>query len=590
MRLPLRAAPAASLLLITALAYFINAAAQTNASKGAAGAAGTVAGRVTTSDGKPVASVSVGLIPADINSSADFKNAGIAKTDTDGRYKIANVPAGRYRLLPLAPLYTSQNERQNGFYGSGGGKLVTVGAGESVEDIDVVLVRGGVVTGRVTNAEGKPVIEERISIYDAETSLQRGGNAPVIDGTFTGLETDDRGIYRVYGLAPGRYLVAVGQARDGGMVTFGPSGARYPRTFYPNALDAAQAKIVEVTAGGETSGVDISLAEPPKAYEAKGRVIDEHGNPVVGVGYGYGSLRGEAKSVGAWGSDGALTNEDGEFTLKNLTPGRYAAFAINDFGSPTPLEVYSDAVQFEIDDANISGLVVKVHRGASISGTVSLEGTTDRAVLARLQQVNINAGVRPAPGAAASDQINAPSFSQGSIKPDGTFRLTGLRPGKVVINVFGFGQTRGFTLLGVQRNGADASTGIDIAEGEQVTGVRVRVGYGASVVRGLIDLRDNGEPAALPAGGRMNVAVRRAGAATTPLPNLNGEVDSRGHFTIEGLMGGEYELMVTAFAPRAAGAPPTRLPVVRQLIVVPDSGETSVTILYDLSRQTEPNP
>ncbi|MDT7602457.1 MAG: hypothetical protein QOF61_454 [Acidobacteriota bacterium] len=585
MRLPLRAAPLLFRATLFAVAAYAVVAAQTPATKGAAGATSTVAGRITTGDGKPVASVGVALMPADFT--PDRKSAGSATTDTDGRYKIANVPAGRYRLQTLAPLYAPLDDRRSGVFNSG--KVVNVGAGETVENIDMVLVRGGVITGRVTGPEGKPVIEQRVSIYDAEQMLQRG-NAPVIDGTFTGLETDDRGIYRVYGVPPGRYLVGVGQARDSGMVTFGPSGAQYARTFYPNTVDPSQAKVVEVSAGGEATGVDISMADAPKAYEARGKVIDDHGNAVAGVGYGYGSLRGDAKSVGAWGTDGGLTNEDGEFVLRNLMPGRYAAFAVSDFGS-TPLDVYSDAVQFEIDDANVAGLVVKVHRGASITGTVTLEGTTDRAVLAKLQQVNINASVRPAAGAAAGDQINAPSFAQGSVRADGTFRLAGLRPGKVNINVFGFGQTRGFTLLGVQRNGADASTGIDVAEGEQVTGVRVRLGYGASVIHGQIDLRDGGQPAVLPPGARLNVIVRRAGAGTTPLPNINGEVDSRGRFVLEGLMGGEYELMVAGFAPRLPGAPaPPRLPVVRQIVIVPDNGEMTVNIVYDLSKQTEPNP
>jgi protocatechuate 3,4-dioxygenase beta subunit len=590
MRLPFRAAPAAFSILIATLAVVYacdRIAAQTNASKVATPATGTVSGRVTTSDGKPVASVGVGLMPADFNSPADFKTIGSAKTDTDGRYRIANVPAGRYRLQSLAPLYAPQGDPRSGIFG--GGKLVTVGAGETVEDMDVVLVRGGVITGRVTNPEGKPVIEERVTIYDADASLQRG-NAQPLNGTYTGLETDDRGIYRVYGVPPGRYLVSVGQARDSGMVTFGPSGARYSRTFHPGTVDPTQAKVVEVSSGGEASGVDISLAEPPKSYEARGRVIDDHGNPVAGVGYGYGSLRENAKSVGAWGTDGGLTDENGEFVLKNLMPGHYAAFAVNDFGSTNPLDVYSDAVQFEIDDANITGLVVKVYRGASISGTVTLEGTTDRAVLAKLQQLNINANVRPASGA-PNDQVNAPSFSQGGVKPDGTFRLTGLRAGKAFVNIFGFGQTRGFTLLGVQRGGADAGAGIDIAEGEQVTGVRVRIGYGASIVRGQIDLRDGGQPATLPPGARLVVNARRAGASSPTPTNLSAEVDARGHFVLEGLMGGEYELLVTAFVPRAPGTPaPPRLPIVRQTIVVPDSGETSVNLVYDLKQQTEPNP
>jgi hypothetical protein len=585
-----RLAHVKTLLLVALVVAQANPAApQATATKSAAVSAGTVSGRVTTSDGKPVANVGVALTPAD--SSPDRKAVARATTDAEGRYKMTGVAAGRYSLQTLAPIYVSPEDRTRGVFN--GGKIVTVGAGEAVENIDMTLVRGGVITGRVTNAEGKPVIAERVIVTDADQPDARGSTAWAVNPY--GFETDDRGIYRIYGVPPGRYLVSVGQDRASGTITVGPTSAQYARTFHPNATDAAQAKIVEVASGGEAANVDIALADAPKSYEARGKIVDESGNAVAGVGYGHGAVVGDARGVGAWGSDGSVTNADGEFVVRNLMPGRYAVFAIADFGG-SPLDVYSDAVQFEINDANVTGLVVKVHRGASLSGTVTVEGTTDRAVLSRITEVALFANVRPAPGATvASGEVSAPSFVSGRVNADGTFRLKGLRPGRLVINIQNFtSNARTFTLLGVQRNGADASTGIDVAEGEQVTGVRVRLGYGTGVIRGQIDLRDGGQPATLPEGARMAVAARRVVAGSASSATLGGsEVDSRGRFVIEGLVGGEYELTVSAFAtrPPQPGAPlPGRFAAARQTVVIPDGGETTVTITFDLSKHPEQNP
>jgi 5-hydroxyisourate hydrolase-like protein (transthyretin family) len=587
-----RAAHALAALLAATLAAAPaarRASAQAQAAKGTAtAAAGAVAGRVTLGDGKPAANVAIALVSAE--QGFDRKAAGRASTDGDGRYRITNVPAGRYRLQTLAPTFFSPEERGGGsFFISG--KVVTVGANETVENVDLTLVRGGVITGRVTNAEGKAAIGERVTVVDADQPARSGPGAWVVS-PFE-FETDDRGVYRVYGVPAGRYLVSVGQERDAGLITVGPAGAQYARTFHPNATEASQAKAVEVSAGGEARDVDISLADAPKSYQATGKIVDEAGNPVAGVGYGHGSVRGDVKTVGAWGSDGSVTTAEGEFTVRNLMPGRYAVFAASDFGS-APMDIYSDATQFEVTDADVSGLVVKVHRGASVSGTVVVEGTTDRAVLSRITQLNLNAQVRPAPGA-PTDQLSAPSFASGRVNADGTFRFAGLRPGKVVINLFAFDPaTRGFALLGVQRNGADAGGGIDVAAGENVTGVRVRLGYGTGVVRGQIDVRDGAQPGVLPEGARLIVFVRRAGAAEAGPTTNSAEVDSRGRFIIEGLMGGEYELSAAARVvvrqPGAPPQPPRRMPTVRQIITVPDGGETSVTIVYDISRPAEPNP
>jgi hypothetical protein len=68
------------------------------------------------------------------------------------------------------------------------------------------------------------------------------------------------------------------------------------------------------------------------------------------------------------------------------------------------------------------------------------------------------------------------------------------------------------------------------------------------------------------------------------------EIDSRGHFVIEGLVGGEYELNLYIYMPPQPGIPAARPQTTRRRVTVPDSGEVVVSIMLDLNPQTERNP
>ena len=553
---------------------------QTPAAKLATGA-GAVAGRVATGEGKPAANVPVLLTVADYNAKLIARTA----TDAEGRYRIANVPAGRYRVRALAPAFTSPEERAGGDVYTPG-RNVNVGANETVENIDLTLVRGGVITGRVTNAEGKPVAAEPVSVTEGDQDPRRRRSAWVMpDSEF---ETDDRGVYRVYGVPAGRYVVSVGQEVNNNSVHVGGRAPLYARTFHPNATDAAQAKVVEVFAGGEARDVDIVVADAPKTYAARGRIVDEAGKPVVGVTYWWAPMNGDQKSVGAMGSEGLPTNADGEFVVRNLLPGRYAVLAEDAGGvGVVPLgNNYSDITLFEVGDADVSGLVVKIHPGASVSGTVALEGASDRATFEKLMQLLVSAEVRPAAG----EESPAPVFKEGRINAEGRFRVEGLRAGRLKLNLWNRGLRSPFTLLGVQRGGADAAAGFDLSAGEQVADVRLRVGYGVSILRGQIEIRDGGQPAALPPGATLDVNARRVGSVAA-IGTMPIEVDSRGRFVLEGLMGGEYELSVTGWlAESSATRYGRRLATVRQKLNVSEAGETTVTVIYDLSKPSEGNP
>jgi hypothetical protein len=148
---------------------------------------------------------------------------------------------------------------------------VALGDGEEVDGIDFSLTKGGVITGRVTYAEERPIVEQYVNLMRVD---ERGQRIPSFSVNPFMFNTDDRGIYRVFGLVPGRYKVSVGDAPDSGMVRIGFGGGTYSRTFHPDITDESRATIIEVTAGGEATGIDIKMGGASKSFVATGRVID----------------------------------------------------------------------------------------------------------------------------------------------------------------------------------------------------------------------------------------------------------------------------------------------------------------------------
>src|SRR5204862_1434721 len=116
---------------------------------------------------------------------------------------------------------------------------------------------------------------------------------------------------------------------------------------------------------------------------------------------------------------GSSTNSQGEFRIEGLTTGRFAVFAMFDADS----EVYCNPVTFQVTDGDVSGLEIRVHRGATISGVVAVEGATNPEVFAKLAQLRVAA-------ITGSEELTAPGIPSGNIGPNGSFRINGVRPGK----------------------------------------------------------------------------------------------------------------------------------------------------------------
>ena len=501
----------------------------------------TISGRVTIKE-KGIAGVNVVVRRSDSSSSARRREGTYkAVTDEDGKYRITNVVPGEYRVLPVALAYVPADESERE-------RVLFVGKSENVENVNFALVRGGVITGKVVDSDGRPIVEEPVYVIT-------GADNRTYYGQYNS-NTDDRGVYRIYGLRPGSYKVAAGRGDN----AFMHAAVRtFKQTFYPSAPDAAQATIVEVSEGSETRDIDIVFSRTLTTYTARGRVVDgETGQPIPSVGYGITRYEQGGSSSRGWG---AVTNARGEFRVDNLSPGTYAI----SIAAPQNTDWRVEEMRFDIVDHDVTDVVLKTIRSATISGVIVLEGVDDKTAKEQLSRMMIMGYVdgRPSQSQGAASSVNA----------DGSFQIRGLAGGTILFHVHSNASVRVDRL---ERDGMVQPRGIVVKEREQVKGVRVVMQFGNASLRGKIDVANG----TLPADARFHVWARRIGEEPSMYSGNHGrpQVDARGQFVIEGLTPGNYEIDAGVYFPSAKVGY-----IAKKQVVVTAGATTDVDVTVDLN-------
>lgn len=510
--------------------------------------AAVVSGRVVL-DGKSSTSVEVVLL-----SEGNERRTEIARTSTDaeGRFRLNVEAAGRYRVMPFAPAYVSSNPHTVA-------KVITVAPGEEIKDVDFALVPGGVITGRVLTPEGRPAIAERIAVTPL---AQPDQNRSTLNLPGAMLETDDRGVYRIFGLPPGRYLVSAGTAGQSVAADVYNRRFSYTRTFHPNVSEETKAAVIEVAAGSEASNVDITMLPRGESFTASGRIVDaRNSQPLAGVTFGYAATRENGRVSGAPVRD-LQTDAKGEFVINKLTPGRYVVFV----SSNRDTGIYSEMLPFEVTKGDVTDLELKAEQGSSVSGMVVVEGVTDVNITRKLTGVSLgNILYQP--------QMIWTAQEMPVINADGSFRFNGLRPGTLRIAPNTQLLPRGFSVLRVERDGIAQRDGIDIPDdATNINGVRIVMAYGNGIVRGQSKINS----AQIPQGTPLFVFARRT---DSPTITASTEVDARGSFIIEWLAPGEYELMLGV---RKQGIPNGGMSfsTARQTVRVANNATADVTLVF----------
>jgi hypothetical protein len=378
--------------------------------------------------------------------------------DEDGDFRITDVPAGRYRIFALPTTLFRLGDVPVGDLGT----PLTIGEGENIENLEIEIKRGGVISGRVT-VSNRPVVEEQVNLF----KLDKSGKPVPIQPDLTMGRTDDRGHYRLYGLPDGRYLVCVGYSPSYGRLVTGLWSTGLTRIYYPGVTEQAEAKVVEVVDGSEHLEIDFDVGEPKKVFNISGRVVlAESGQPVTEVEISHISMAEDGRSQNNLRSSGVRSNAKGEFILADVLPGKHGIFIKPDQVNG----VFSELEVCEIRDSDVSGLEVKVRPGGVISGQLVIEGTSDPAVLSNLTQIRLSFFTR-------SGDINGSARQQVMVNPEGAYRVNALVPGRVEIGLVT--GARGFSILRIERDGAQISPqdGLELAPGENISNLRIVVGH-----------------------------------------------------------------------------------------------------------------
>ncbi len=408
-----------------------------------------------------------------------------AYTDAVGRFVFPGLPMGTYTIEASKPglVRTAFGARRHDRPGT----PVNLTDAQRSQNLQMRMPRGGVITGRIVDEYGHPasstnVRAQLVRIVNGERTLS---NVPMAGALF-GESTDDRGIYRLYGLPAGDYVIsatprnsawgdirrmtetdisaaqqAMKQPEATDVPVDPPMTMGYTAVFYPGALTAAQAGVITLKAGEERSGVDVSVQFVRTAS-------------IDGVVLATGSVRLEAVEllmmprVSASGADMTVNissanrrvGPDGKFSYTGITPGAYTISArLNPDGTP-PLWASADV---DIDGQPVSGVTLVLQEGMNIVGQMAFDADgVDPPTLFTRARVNLI----PAEGNAMIG-IGANTTV---VSASGGVSIKGVPPGRYRVNATFNTPEANWILKSAVIKGKDAlDTPFELAAGDAIT-------------------------------------------------------------------------------------------------------------------------
>jgi protocatechuate 3,4-dioxygenase beta subunit len=427
---------------------------------------GSISGTVVIAgSGQPARRARVNL------SGAELRGGRTATTDAEGRFAFQGLPAGRFTVSASKTGHVNITFGQRKPGSGRPGTPIQLGDGQKVQ-VALQLPKGGVISGTVLDEHGDPVPGTqvramRFMFQNGQRALSQTGNAA----------TDDRGIYRIYGLQPGDYVVCAvprNNTEPGGLPDLermrtemealrqrADAAARdqlaaiaervailqsqptpeepvtgYAPVYYPGTSIATGAGSVPLAVSEERLGVDFQLQLVPMA-RVEGTVAVPAGQegPNVRV-----MLVNASEEGGGVGSNGAQVSRDGRFSFNNVAPGQYTLVANSMIGgrqmpgssgrggtggaSQEPIRLYA-AVDIAVDGRNLSNIVLALQPGVSISGKLDVQSTAPQA---QLDLTRARVTLTPAERGPAARDIGGPAT--GRVDATGRFKIPGVVPGR----------------------------------------------------------------------------------------------------------------------------------------------------------------
>src|SRR5262245_9501627 len=528
----------------------------------------SVSGLVTIK-GEPAKGVPIYLQPQQTMESENDGTTPSAKTNENGYFRITGLPAGRYVPISLTPGYIMSKGGTD--YTMARGAVFHIAEGEVIENFDIELTPGVVITGRVTDSNDRPLVEEqvRLSWFD-KNGIPQEFKTQLLEKMLT---TDDRGVYRVFGLSEGRYILSAGGYSKG-------EDGYVQKTYHPNVTDKTQAKVVEVAAGKEVTGIDISVAEVEKTYSIFGRVVNaDDGKPVGEAKVELRFLSPDGNDFGGERLSNGHSNSNGAFQLSNVPSGKYVAYTAVDLAPDNAFNLYSEPVICEVTNSDVRGVEIKLRKGGSIEGVVVIEDPTDPVMSEKTGKIICE--FYSVEG--RSGELRSPYYKHFQVAPNDSFKIEGTPKGRIHFRTFSPNSV-GSSLIRIERDGALLpGDGIEIGAGEHRSNLRLVNATPNLSLPGAIKVVGGTLPPDL----ALYIYASRVDGARGGIRPF--QVDARNHFIIQYLAPGEYELRleIREFSVKPKNVDPQQSRAIsqaRQKVVVSRNNQQPAIMTLDLSR------
>ena len=536
---------------------------------------GLIMGTVTMAgSGQPVDGVRVTL------NGAELRGSRSALTNDDGQFAFVDLPAGTFtvRATLTGHISGTYGQKQPGKPGTS----IALADGQQLKNASFEIAKGGVISGSVFDEKSRPSIGTPVRVM--RWVMQSGERILTTTGNGT---TDDRGIYRIYNLSPGDYLVSavprntsaevftsvdmVNQARMGELTSLGlvtPStpisisatndssgrvvtassavGAGepvqgYAPVFYPGTTQVATAQTVRVGVSTEQLGIDFGLQRVALST-VSGQVVVPNGQSPTTIQIRL--LQADSSALGL-GQQTARPAQNGSFSFRSVVPGQYTIFAVASVVEPrTPGQAPTPVVQNQSPasprriwaqaDVFVDGAVppmvsLTMQEGLPLSGHITFDGTAP--------QPTGNQRVRVMLNPLGAVQLLGMGNLSTTVDAGGRFTLNGVIPGRYRVSASG---AQGWSVKTVIANGVDVlDFPLTIAADERAPDLTVQFGDRNTDLKGVLS-DATGTPSSefsvviFPSDERYWVPFARRMRSTRPATD--------GKFAFVGLPPGEYRI------------------------------------------------
>jgi hypothetical protein len=511
---------------------------------------GTMTGRVTDSGGEPLAGAVAYVALVGGNGASQS-----VAVDKDGNFKIDGLENGIYRAYASMPGYILTPPlagAEPSYYHPG-------------DSVTLTMFKGAAISGTVTGPNG-PIVATSVRAMRVRDDEGKAIASPVV---MRERLTDDRGVYRMYGLPAGAYLISAGGPVRFGGLSPGAYDGDTP-TFSPSATRDTASEIT--VRNGDEATADIQYRGEP-GHAISGIVtgaISPQAQMSIATSISLIDVRDRSTVMGT----AASSFNNYSFGIYGVPDGEYELYASQPL-FPSRDSLRSKAQRVTVHGGDVTGISLALAPLASIEGHLVMENDPQASCAKRRDtaaQETIILARRYEPETKPAGNATSKTSTPGDVPlsftnfvtesvPDAKriFTMRNLESGQYrieprapasgwYVRSIATGPTQ--TVAGRNASLAVARDGVNLRSGEHLSSLTVTITEGAAGLRGRISVAEGQH---LPARTMVYLVPTERESTENVLRFFETRAEPDGSFTVGNIAPGHYWIIARPMEENESG-------------------------------------